>query len=84
MIIYILERINYQKYFIMEKKNLKKPFFASFLENQLKDTEIVRGGTSSSGVTDKLKDTVTRAQADKEQTMKHPSDGDDITPPVDF
>ena len=78
MNIYILEQTNYQTYFIMKTKNLKKPFFASFLENQLKDAKDVKGGVSGSGVTDKIKDVVTRPQLDMLQTMKYPSDGDEV------
>ena len=57
-------------------KNLKKPFFANFLENQLsnEETNIVQGG-----VTNQLSDNV--------QTMKYPSDseegpGGDVTKPA--
>ncbi|MFC7346164.1 microviridin/marinostatin family tricyclic proteinase inhibitor [Chryseobacterium zhengzhouense] len=61
----------------MEKKKLKKPFFASFLENQIKDTKAVKGGASASGITVPTKDTVTKPAYDGQQTMKYPSDGDE-------
>jgi hypothetical protein len=61
-----------------ENKNLKKPFFANFLENQLsnEETSIVQGG-----ITNKLSDNV--------QTMKYPSDseegpGDTTKPTLDL
>ncbi|SDL59951.1 microviridin/marinostatin family tricyclic proteinase inhibitor [Chryseobacterium taihuense] len=61
----------------MEKKKLKKPFFASFLENQIKDTKAVKGGASGTGLTTPVKDTVTKPVYDTHQTMKYPSDGDE-------
>ncbi|WP_312076827.1 microviridin/marinostatin family tricyclic proteinase inhibitor [Chryseobacterium sp.] len=61
----------------MEKKKSKKPFFAAFLENQIKDTKAVKGGASASGVTTPLRDTVTKPAYDGQQTMKYPSDGDE-------
>ena len=61
----------------MEKKKVKKPFFASFLENQIKDTKAVKGGASSSGITVPTKDSVTKPAYDGHQTMKYPSDGDE-------
>ncbi len=63
----------------MNKKNLKKPFFASFLENQMKDSKEVKGGKSSFGATTPLTDTVTKPTLDMQQTMKYPSDGDEST-----
>nr|WP_314498143.1 microviridin/marinostatin family tricyclic proteinase inhibitor [uncultured Chryseobacterium sp.] len=63
----------------MDNKKLKKPFFASFLENQMKDSKEVKGGTSSFGATTPLKDTVTKPTLDTQQTMKYPSDGDEST-----
>ena len=84
MYICILDRTNYQTYYFMENKNLKKPFFASFLENQLKDTKNVKGGASGSGATSKLLDSVTKPESDMEQTMKYPSDNDEISIPVEL
>lgn len=63
----------------MEKKKLKKPFFASFLENQIKDPKEVKGGSSSVGATSPLRDGVTKPSLDSQQTMKYPSDGDEST-----
>ena len=49
------------------KENLKKPFFANFLENQISKDEqnIVQGGATTSVL------------ADNAQTMKYPSDSED-------
>ncbi|AZA84710.1 serine endopeptidase [Chryseobacterium lactis] len=69
----------------MENNNSKKkPFFASFLEKQVKDPETVKGGTDMSiperdAITKPLIDTVTTPQADLQHTMKYPSDGDEDT-----
>jgi hypothetical protein len=74
----------------MEKKNSKKPFFASFLEKQVKDPETVKGGTGSitsaledsitiptkDDITSALQDNVTKPGNDN-VTMKYPSDGDE-------
>ncbi|RKT01549.1 microviridin/marinostatin family tricyclic proteinase inhibitor [Chryseobacterium defluvii] len=56
------------------KNSKKKPFFASFLEKQLKDPEKVKGGTD---VTIPERDSVTKPIYDVAQTMKYPSDGDE-------
>ncbi|UHO39410.1 microviridin/marinostatin family tricyclic proteinase inhibitor [Chryseobacterium capnotolerans] len=67
----------------MENKNSKKkPFFASFLEKQLKDPETVKGGTiitipERDVITKPIIDDVTSKLNDMEHTMKYPSDGDD-------
>ncbi|MCS3532732.1 microviridin/marinostatin family tricyclic proteinase inhibitor [Chryseobacterium sp. JUb7] len=67
----------------MENKNSKKqPFFASFLEKQLKDPQKVKGGTDITiperdVITKPALDTVTKPQYDMAQTQKYPSDGDD-------
>ncbi|KMQ69546.1 serine endopeptidase [Chryseobacterium sp. FH2] len=68
----------------MKNKNSKKqPFFASFLEKQLKDPETVKGGIDVTiperdGITtSKVKDVVTLPEYDMAQTQKYPSDGDD-------
>ncbi|WP_312391079.1 microviridin/marinostatin family tricyclic proteinase inhibitor [Chryseobacterium sp.] len=82
----------------MEKKNSKKPFFATFLEKQIKDPETIQGGSSpiltaaledSPITTNPLKDSVTSVVRDTITqpggdyvTMKHPSDGDDDTQTV--
>ncbi|MCC3218037.1 MULTISPECIES: microviridin/marinostatin family tricyclic proteinase inhibitor [Chryseobacterium] len=73
----------------MENKNSKKkPFFASFLEKQVKDPETVKGGGITSVLADQittslqdqittpLKDNVTTPDNDN-VTMKYPSDGDE-------
>lgn len=66
----------------MKKKNIKKPFFASFLEKQVQDPERVKGGSDTS--TGVLKDAVTSPTIDSltkpgEDTvsMKYPSDSDE-------
>lgn len=62
----------------MSEKKMNKPFFAKFLENQLKDSQKVKGGAA--GFTSPLKDLVglpTKPTADTHHTMKYPSDGDE-------
>jgi len=73
----------------MENKNSKKkPFFATFLEKQVKDPETVKGGGITSVLTDQItsviKDQITTALQDgvtkpdnDNVTMKYPSDGDE-------
>lgn len=56
------------------KNSKKKPFFASFLEKQLKDPEKIKGGTD---ITIPEKDAVTKPIYDVAHTMKYPSDGDE-------
>lgn len=75
----------------MNNKNSKKqPFFAKFLEKQLKDPETVKGGTDitiperDSVMTNKFNDTATLPEKDLAQTQKYPSDGDDDTQYVDL
>ncbi|KMQ64287.1 serine endopeptidase [Chryseobacterium angstadtii] len=72
----------------MKNKNSKKqPFFASFLEKQLKDPETIKGGDTSI-ITNILKDSITKPavdvvtspQDDMMHTLKYPSDGDDDAP----
>lgn len=63
------------------KDSQKKPFFASFLEKQLKDPETVKGGAITSVLVDApttsvLKDGVTKPNNDQ-VTMKYPSDSDE-------
>ncbi|MBE4947878.1 microviridin/marinostatin family tricyclic proteinase inhibitor [Chryseobacterium culicis] len=74
----------------MENKNSKKkPFFATFLEKQVKDPETVKGGGITSVLADQitsvikdhitttaLEDSVTKPDNDN-VTMKYPSDGDE-------
>nr|WP_315029609.1 microviridin/marinostatin family tricyclic proteinase inhibitor [uncultured Chryseobacterium sp.] len=75
----------------MENKNSKKrPFFATFLEKQLKDPETVKGGSTITSIaidnatsvikdnitTTALEDSVTNHNNDN-VTMKYPSDGDE-------
>ncbi len=62
----------------------KKPFFASFLEKQLKDPETVKGGTDITiperdVITKPAIDVVTSPKDDMMHTLKYPSDGDDDT-----
>lgn len=70
-----------------DKNSQKKPFFASFLENQLKDPETVKGGgeitiPERDVITKPSIDTVTSPADDLQVTMKYPSDGDDDSPTV--
>lgn len=64
----------------MKKKNSKKPFFASFLEKQIKDPETIKGGEVTGvlvdAVTNQLKDNYTRPGHDV-VSMKYPSDSDE-------
>ncbi|MCW1961166.1 MULTISPECIES: microviridin/marinostatin family tricyclic proteinase inhibitor [Chryseobacterium] len=62
----------------------KKPFFASFLEKQVKDPETVKGGTDITiperdVITKPAVDVVTSPKDDMMHTLKYPSDGDDDT-----
>ncbi|PRB01196.1 serine endopeptidase [Chryseobacterium sp. MYb7] len=63
----------------------KKPFFASFLEKQVKDPETVKGGTGIISIPERdmitkpAVDTVTSPKDDMMHTLKYPSDGDDDT-----
>ncbi|MGH1518243.1 microviridin/marinostatin family tricyclic proteinase inhibitor [Chryseobacterium sp. JK1] len=67
------------------KKTTKKPFFATFLEKQIKDPETVKGGGTVTSVikdhiiTTALEDTVVTTQLSDHVnvTLKYPSDGDD-------
>jgi hypothetical protein len=75
-------------------ENLKKPFFASFLENQLKEdsTQRIQGGgdPSPTSVTADVphtlkypsdqEDNPTAKTTDLYQTMKYPSDNDEVGP----
>ncbi|MCS3532730.1 microviridin/marinostatin family tricyclic proteinase inhibitor [Chryseobacterium sp. JUb7] len=73
----------------MKQKNSKKPFFASFLEKQIRDPEKVKGGLETTAaledsVTNALKDNVTSVIHDNvtrpggdHVTAKYPSDGDE-------
>ncbi|ASE62212.1 microviridin/marinostatin family tricyclic proteinase inhibitor [Chryseobacterium indologenes] len=75
----------------MENKNSKKkPFFATFLEKQIKDPETVKGGSTITlitvdTVTSAIKDHITTAALEDSVsthkndnvTMKYPSDGDE-------
>ncbi len=72
-----------------DKNSKKKPFFASFLEKQLKDPETIKGGDTGI-ITDTLKDSITKPSIDvvtspkddMMHTLKYPSDGDDDSPTV--
>lgn len=69
------------------KNSQKKPFFASFLEKQLKDPETVKGGgeitiPERDFITKPLADNATSPKFDLVHTMKYPSDGDDETPSI--
>jgi hypothetical protein len=57
------------------KNSKKKPFFASFLEKQLKEPEKVKGGGPD--ITIPERDSVTKPIYDVAHTMKYPSDGDE-------
>ncbi|WP_343640110.1 microviridin/marinostatin family tricyclic proteinase inhibitor [Chryseobacterium sp.] len=66
------------------KNSKKKPFFASFLEKQVKDPETVKGGSDitlaeTDLITKPTIDTVTSPKDDMMHTLKYPSDGDDDT-----
>ncbi|PQA90599.1 serine endopeptidase [Chryseobacterium shigense] len=74
----------------MEKKNSKKPFFASFLEKQIKDPETIQGGAVTTPITDivtlpardivttsPLVDNATLPVRDQVVTLKYPSDSDE-------
>lgn len=74
----------------MEKKNSKKPFFASFLEKQINDPEKIQGGAITTPTTDVLTvpardvvttspilDNATTPLRDQVVTMKYPSDSDE-------
>lgn len=70
-----------------DKNSKKKPFFASFLEKQLKDPETVKGGTNvtnilKDSITNPAVDIVTSPKDDLMVTMKYPSDGDDDAPTI--
>jgi hypothetical protein len=56
-------------------KQNKKPFFAAFLEKQVREPNKINGGQSI--VTKPLFDSPTSPTKDREYTMKYPSDGDD-------
>lgn len=57
-------------------KEMKKPFFAGFLDKQVDAQSSVEGGSSST-TTDLKLDAPTKPSCDMAQTMKYPSDGDD-------
>ncbi|KFF18628.1 MULTISPECIES: microviridin/marinostatin family tricyclic proteinase inhibitor [Chryseobacterium] len=73
----------------MEKKNSKKPFFASFLEKQINDPEKIQGGGITAPtvdmitvptrdvITSQILDNVTSSVRDQIVTMKYPSDSDE-------
>ncbi len=74
----------------MSKKNSKKPFFASFLEKQVKEPETITGGTGSltsaleDNATTQLRDSVTSSLQDQLTkpgldlvSSKYPSDSDE-------
>ncbi len=74
----------------MEKKNSKKPFFASFLEKQISDPEKIQGGGITTSTTDVITiperdnvttspflDNATTPLKDQAVTMKYPSDSDE-------
>jgi len=72
-----------------DENSKKKPFFASFLEKQIKDPETIQGGgitstdndivtaPSADNVTAQVFDHVTLPSKDLLVTMKYPSDGDE-------
>ncbi|KPH11011.1 microviridin/marinostatin family tricyclic proteinase inhibitor [Chryseobacterium sp. ERMR1:04] len=67
----------------------KKPFFASFLEKQIKDPETIQGGAVTTPLTDIVSDTTrdvatsptfdnaTLPTRDHLVTLKYPSDNDE-------
>lgn len=81
---------------MQKEKSLKKPFFSTFLENQLSEEaeKNVQAGTTAQtqkypsdaedAQTKKypsdLEDDVTKPIYDEAQTQKYPSDGDDDVP----
>ncbi|MDR6403861.1 MULTISPECIES: microviridin/marinostatin family tricyclic proteinase inhibitor [Chryseobacterium] len=76
----------------MKKDSKKKPFFASFLEKQIKNPEEIQGGgiissptgdvttlpTNDTVVTSRTLDNVTLPTYDTPVTLKYPSDNDEI------
>ncbi|KMQ64286.1 serine endopeptidase [Chryseobacterium angstadtii] len=73
-----------------DQNSKKKPFFASFLEKQIKDPETIQGGgvitntdndvitlPSRDNATAQILDHVTSPNKDLLVTMKYPSDGDE-------
>lgn len=75
---------------MQDENSKKKPFFASFLEKQIKDPETIQGGgiitntdndiitiPSRDNVTAQIFDHVTSPNKDLLVTMKYPSDGDE-------
>ncbi len=75
----------------MKKEEKRIPFFAKFLENQLKKEDDVKGGSGSittplGDVPVTLKypsdsDEITSNKNDIAVTLKYPSDGDEVTSP---
>ncbi|NIF04534.1 microviridin/marinostatin family tricyclic proteinase inhibitor [Chryseobacterium sp. Tr-659] len=72
------------------KNSKKKPFFATFLEKQVKDLETVKGGRAittslADQITSVIKDHITTTALEDSVTtpdndnvtMKYPSDGDE-------
>lgn len=66
------------------KTSKKQPFFASFLEKQVKEPKKVVGGGDGPIITIPEKDSVTKPDQDMAQTQKYPSDGDDDVQYVDL
>lgn len=62
----------------MNNKNSKKPFFAKFLENQVKNLKDIKGGNGTV-VTNQMKESnsATNPRMDTVVTMKYPSDSDE-------
>lgn len=57
------------------KKNVKKPFFAKFLENQVKEENLTN---AKGGVQAPIDQTMKYpSDSDEYQTMKYPSDNDE-------
>lgn len=69
-------------------KDLKKPFFAAFLESQLstEESQGVQGGEITTRIADIVQtmkypsdiEESTKPTLDMEHTLKYPSDGDEI------
>lgn len=76
----------------MKNQNLKKPFFANFLESQLtkEESNEVQGGAKVTSISEDVAHTLkypsdsdddtTSPLSDQVHTMKHPSDSDDGGP----
>jgi len=69
------------------EQDQRQPFFAQFLEDQIKEEPSAAGGEGAhltqpivDNVTIPERDSVTKPSSDMAQTLKYPSDGDDDVP----